>query len=52
MSSNCRPKRYRILMKLMVEGWREDFNDPTLPVGVIGFCAGGDPQNPENFCKI
>jgi sialate O-acetylesterase len=49
MASNCRPKRYRVLMKLMVEGWREDFNDPALPVGVIGFCAGGDPQTDENF---
>jgi sialate O-acetylesterase len=29
MSSACRPNRYRVLMKLMVEGWREDFNDPT-----------------------
>jgi sialate O-acetylesterase len=46
---NCRPKRYRVLMKLMVEGWREDFNDPNLPVGVIGFCAGGKAQNEENF---
>jgi sialate O-acetylesterase len=36
-------------MKFMVEGWREDFNDPELPVGVIGFCAGGKPQNEENF---
>jgi sialate O-acetylesterase len=33
----------------MVEGWREDFNDPALPVGVIGFCAGGNPQTSENF---
>ena len=49
MDSNCRPKRYRVLMKLMVEGWREDFKDPALPVGVIGFCAGGDPQTDENF---
>ena len=49
LSSNCRPKRYRVLMKLMVEGWREDFKDPALPVGVIGFCAGGDPQTCENF---
>lgn len=49
ISSNCRPKRYRVLMKLMVEGWREDFSDPALPVGVIGFCAGGDPQTPDNF---
>jgi len=46
---NCRPKRYRVLMKLMVEGWREDFNDPELPVGVIGFCSGGDAQTGDNF---
>ena len=47
--SNCRPKLYRVLMKLMVEGWREDFNDPNLAVGVIGFCAGGNTQNEDNF---
>jgi len=47
--SNCRPRLYRVLMKLMVEGWREDFNDPELPVGVIGFCAGGKSQNEEDF---
>jgi sialate O-acetylesterase len=45
----CRPRFYRVLMKLMIEGWREDFNDPALPVGVIGFCAGGNAQNEENF---
>ena len=45
----CRPKRYRILMKLMIEGWREDFNDPTLPVGAIGGCGTGDTQTRENF---
>ena len=50
LGDNFRPKRYRVLMKLMVEGWREDFNDPELPVGVIGFCAdGGQAQNEENF---
>lgn len=49
LSSNCRPKRYRVLMRLMVQGWRQDFNDAALPVGVIGFCAGGDPQSVENF---
>jgi sialate O-acetylesterase len=47
--SNCRRNFYRVLMKLMVEGWREDFNDSQLPVGVIGFCAGGTSQNEENF---
>jgi len=44
-----RPKLYRILMKLMVEGWREDFNDKTLPVGNIEFCAGGISQTRDNF---
>lgn len=49
MMQVCRPQRYRVLMKLMVEGWRDDFKDPKLPVGVIGFCAGGDTQNEDNF---
>lgn len=49
IGSACRPKRYRALMRLMVEGWREDFKDDTLPVGIIGFCAGGIPQTEENF---
>ncbi|MHC4202577.1 MAG: sialate O-acetylesterase family protein [Planctomycetota bacterium] len=49
MATVCRPKRYRVLMKLMVEGWREDFGEPTLPVGVIGFCAGSIPQTRDNF---
>jgi sialate O-acetylesterase len=36
-------------MKLMVKGWREEFNDPELPIGVIEFCAGGTSQNEDNF---
>ena len=49
MAANCRPRRYRVLMRLMVEGWREDFDDPELAVGVIGFCSTGIPQTRENF---
>ena len=49
MNTSCKPKFYRILMKLMVEGWREDFNDPKLPVAVIGFCAGGRAQTRLDF---
>lgn len=49
LGNNCRPKRYRIITKLMVEGWREDFKDDKLPVGIIGFCAGGTPQTAYNF---
>jgi len=49
MNTSCKPKFYRILMKLMVEGWREDFDNPRLPVAVIGFCAGGRAQTRLNF---
>jgi sialate O-acetylesterase len=49
LSSNCRPKRYRVLTRLMVEGIRADFNDPQLAFGIIGFCAGGKTQNRDNF---
>jgi len=49
MSSALRPDLYQVLVKLMIEGWREEFNEPQLPVGVIGFCAGGTTQNEENF---
>jgi len=46
---NCRPKLYRVLTRLMVEGIREDFNNPDMPFCIIGFCAGGEPQNIHNF---
>ena len=49
MNTSCNPEFYRILMKLMVEGLREDFNDPELPLAVIGFCAGGKIQTRLNF---
>lgn len=49
MNASCKPKLYRTLMKLMVEGWREDFNDPQLPVAVIELCAGGEAQTRLNF---
>ncbi|QDU26244.1 hypothetical protein ETAA8_13200 [Anatilimnocola aggregata] len=49
MNTSCNPKFYRLLMKLMVQGWREDFKDPHLPVAVIGLCAGGQAQTALNF---
>ncbi|MDA7882279.1 hypothetical protein N9A94_08230, partial [Akkermansiaceae bacterium] len=48
MNTSCKPKFYRTLMKLMVEGWREDFGE-NLPVAIIGLCAGGDAQTRLNF---
>jgi sialate O-acetylesterase len=52
MNTSCKPKLYRILMKLMVDGWREDFNDPQLPVAIIGLCAGAKAQTRLNFEEV
>ena len=49
MATSARPRRYRVLTRLMIEGIREDFNEPDLAFGIIGFCAGADPQNVDNF---
>jgi len=49
MTNNCRPQFYRWMTKALIEGVREDFNDPTIAYGVIGFCAGGRPQSEEDF---
>jgi len=49
MTENCRPRFYRWMTKALIEGVREDFKDPTVAYGVIGFCAGGRPQTEEDF---
>jgi len=49
MNTSCKPEFYRTLMKLMIDGWREDFNDPQLPVAIIEMCAGGQAQTRQNF---
>lgn len=49
IGGSCRPKLYRVLTKLMLEGIREDFNDPDLAFCIIGLCAGGNAQNVDNF---
>ena len=52
MNTSCKPKFYRTLMKLMVDGWREDFEDPQMPVAIIGLCAGGKAQTRSNFEEL
>ena len=49
MTGNCRPKFYRWMTQALIEGVREDFKDPAIAYGVIGFCAGGRPQSEEDF---
>jgi sialate O-acetylesterase len=48
MNTSCKPKFYRTLMKLMIDGWRDDFGEK-LPVAIIGLCAGGGAQTRLNF---
>jgi sialate O-acetylesterase len=48
-AQGARPQRYRVLTRLMIEGIREDFNEPDLAFGIIGFCAGANSQNVDNF---
>ena len=48
MNTSCKPKFYRTLMKLMIDGWRQDFGEQ-LPVAIIGLCAGGAAQPRLNF---
>ena len=48
MNTSCKPRFYRSLMKLMVDGWRDDFGEK-LPVAIIGLCAGGGAQTRLNF---
>jgi len=49
ITGNCRPKLYRVLTRIMIEGVREDFNDPDLAFCIIGLCAGSNPQNVDDF---
>ncbi len=33
----------------MIAAWRENFDDPTLPFGILSLCTAGEPQTDENF---
>jgi sialate O-acetylesterase len=37
------------MTQVLIEGVREDFKDPAIAYGVIGFCAGGKSQSEEDF---
>ncbi len=46
---DSRPKLYSKNLKLMITEWRDAFNKPNLPFGIIELSAGGQPQTLENF---
>jgi len=46
---NARPRLYAKVFKAMIQDWRRAFRDESLPFGIIGLTAGGEPQTLENF---
>lgn len=47
--SDSRPELYAVNFDLLIRDWRESFNDPDLPFGIIEFSAGGMPKTLDNF---
>ncbi|MHC4165878.1 MAG: hypothetical protein ACYSWQ_02850, partial [Planctomycetota bacterium] len=46
---NARPRLYARVFKAMIQDWRQALRDESLPFGIIGLTAGGEPQTLENF---
>jgi len=40
---------YRAVFPEMIRGWREAFNDPQMPFGILSQCVAGKVQNLNNF---
>ncbi len=36
----------------MIRGWRETFNDPALPFGILSLCTEGPAQNDDNYLEM
>lgn len=55
--NNCfnASKGIRIYSKVfpeMIRGWRETFNDPSLPFGIISLCTEGTLQTDDNYLEM
>lgn len=46
---NARPGLYTQTINGMIRDWRNAFGDESLPFGIVGLTAGGEPQTLENF---
>lgn len=42
---------YRDVFPEMIKAWRDAFNDPTLPFGIISLCTDGYPQTRDDYCE-
>ena len=41
---------YQVFGK-MITAWRNAFNDPQMPFGIISLCTGGDPQTRDDYLE-
>jgi len=42
---------YRDVFPQMIGAWREAFNDPELPFGILSLCTDGYPQTRDDYCE-
>ena len=42
---------YRDIFPQMIEAWRDTFDDPKLPFGILSLCTDGYPQTRDNYCE-
>ena len=42
---------YRDVFPEMIRAWRNAFDDPELPFGILSLCTAGDPQTREDYCE-
>jgi sialate O-acetylesterase len=40
---------YRVVFPEMIRGWRDAFNDPQMPFGILSQCTAGNVQRPDDF---
>ena len=42
---------YRDVFPEMIQAWRQAFNDPQMPFGILSLCTEGYPQARHNYCE-
>lgn len=43
---------YREVFPQMIKSWRQAFNDPEMPFGILSLCTEGTIQTSDNFCEM
>ena len=42
---------YREIFPEMIKAWRQAFNDPEMPFGILSLCTDGYPQTRDDYCE-